>query len=309
MTQARQRPFRSPNRCHDRQFFYKYVTANLAKTILATRRLRGSSPLLFNDPFDVTQELRLDFDEAELGETLAEEFAKLIEEPDSLAVPRHPAVAALLAVLKTHSNDDLRRKVAENVRQGSSLPTTGQVQAFAALKQVWREIVPTLRILCLSDSKDVMPMWQHYADSYQGAVIEFECLDGLDSAFLAARPVIYQDGPPRIASRQIWARCMLGQTETTYRDLFTEYMYIKTTAWSYEREWRIVTKARPEESGLFTDFPFSPPELTGIYLGERCLDENQADILSLLTHGLGHVSAYRALADVTQSKFTFKRIR
>jgi hypothetical protein len=28
----------------------------------ATRRLRWSSPLLFNDPFDVTQELRLNFD-------------------------------------------------------------------------------------------------------------------------------------------------------------------------------------------------------------------------------------------------------
>ena len=59
--------YRSPDRLHDRQYFYKYVTAKVAKIVLATRKLRWSSPLLFNDPFDVTQELRLNFDEAKLN--------------------------------------------------------------------------------------------------------------------------------------------------------------------------------------------------------------------------------------------------
>ena len=45
---------RSPNRRHDRQYFYKYVSAKTAQAILTTRTLRWSSPILFNDPFDVT---------------------------------------------------------------------------------------------------------------------------------------------------------------------------------------------------------------------------------------------------------------
>ncbi len=61
-----------PNRRHDRRVFYKYVTAEVAKIILATRKLRWSSPLLFNDPFDVTQELRLNFDAAELNAALTD---------------------------------------------------------------------------------------------------------------------------------------------------------------------------------------------------------------------------------------------
>ena len=50
---------RSPNRKHERRYFYKYVSAKTAKIIISTRKLRWSSPVLFNDPFDVTQELRL----------------------------------------------------------------------------------------------------------------------------------------------------------------------------------------------------------------------------------------------------------
>ena len=45
--------FRSSNSRHDRRFFYKYMSAETARIILANRRLRWSSPILFNDPFDI----------------------------------------------------------------------------------------------------------------------------------------------------------------------------------------------------------------------------------------------------------------
>ena len=71
-----------------RQVLYKYTKANVAKTVLATRRLRWSSPLLFNDPFDVTQELRLNFDEHGLNAAVTERVAWLIEhaEPATFSV-------------------------------------------------------------------------------------------------------------------------------------------------------------------------------------------------------------------------------
>jgi len=241
MTETHDCSYRSPLRCHDRQFFYKYVSAVVAKIILKNGNLRWNSPLLFNDPFDVTQELRLNFDAAELSATFVEEFAVLIDEGNHSAVPTHPALRVFLNVLNRQHNPHLRQKIVEELRRDSSAPTAGALQAFAALKQRWREFVPTLRILCLSELKDVTSMWLHYADSYRGAVLEFECVDQLDSASLVARPMIYQDTLPAIASKQVWARCMLGRAEKTYHDLFTEYQYVKTTAWSYEREWRIVT--------------------------------------------------------------------
>ena len=126
------RLYRSPNRCHDKRFFYKYVSAAVAKTILVTRRLRSSSPLLFNDPFDVTQELRLNFDEAELSAVLAEELAVLIDEADFTAAPPHPALGVLLSILKSQSNPDVRRQIVEELRRESERP---ELQGSSSLRR------------------------------------------------------------------------------------------------------------------------------------------------------------------------------
>ena len=71
--------YHSANRRHERQYFYKYMSAATAKIVMTTRKLRWSSPIIFNDPFDVTQELRLNFDADELNAAVTEQFAVLLE--------------------------------------------------------------------------------------------------------------------------------------------------------------------------------------------------------------------------------------
>ena len=301
------RKYRSPNRCHDRQFFYKYVTAKVAKIVLSTRTLRWSSPLLFNDPFDVTQELRLDFDEAKLTAVLTERYASLIEQGDPTNSVKQPLAAALLRMVM-HATPETRRTIASGLRQSSDAPTSGQIEALGLLKDTWKDMVPTLRVLCLSELYDVTPMWAHYAEQHKGVVLEFSAVEELDSAFLVARPVVYQDTPPSVADPEAWVSCMLGQGGTTYWDLFTEYQYVKTNQWSYEKEWRIASWARPGEKGLFGVYGFHPDELTGIYFGSKCSAEDRSDLLALLAHGLEHVHAYEAIPDPSQAKFKFRAI-
>jgi hypothetical protein len=201
------------------------------------------------------------------------------------------------------------QKIAAELRDEPIDTTAGQIESFSALKETWRDIVTKMRILCLSELNDVTSMWLHYTDQYRGAVLELECIDEFDSPLLIARPVIYQDSLPEIAEKQAWVRCVLGLSDKTVTDLFTEYQYIKTTAWSYEREWRVISFALPGESEMFADYSFRPRELSGIYLGERCAKQDLEDILSLLTHGLEHVSAYRAFPNGAQPKFMFRKIR
>jgi hypothetical protein len=301
-------PYQSPRRRHGRRFFYKYVSSHVAKIILATRTLRWSSPLLFNDPFDVTQELRLNFNEAELHAAVAEEWANLLETGDSSYAPSRPwprALAAMLAALQ--DKPDLRLRMAASVRSDPGPMTSGQFETFAELKQVWRELVPHFRVLCLSELNDVTSMWHHYADRYRGAVLQFEAVDQLDSVFLLARPVIYQDTPPGIASKTAWVRCLLEIGPVKYEDLIKEYQYVKTTDWAYEQEWRLVTVGGGTE--LFENYGFYPRELVGIYLGAQCSQDDEKEILSLLSHGLDHVLAYSASMTGPERKFTFQRLR
>jgi Protein of unknown function (DUF2971) len=292
--------YRSPNRRHERQLFYKYMTPKVAKIVLASRQLRWSSPLLFNDPFDVTQELRLNFDEAKLIAALTDRVASLLERGDSPDSIKHPVVAAMLRVASCATRDK-RRAMAKELRK--SVDTSAQIASLAILKDKWKEMVPTFRVLCLSELNDVTPMWQHYADGYKGVVLEFSVIDELESALLMARPIIYQDTPPSIADVKTWVNCLLAQS--SYWDIFTEYQYVKTNPWSYEREWRIVSGARPGENGLFGDYGFQSREFTGIYFGPKCCEEDRTELVALLTDGLEHVLAYEAFPDTKQAKFVF----
>jgi hypothetical protein len=53
---------------------------------------------------------------------------------------------------------------------------------------------------------------------------------------------------------------MLGAGEARWQDLFIEYLYVKTGAWSYEKEWRVpVPGRRPsDDNELFGDYGFHP---------------------------------------------------
>jgi len=302
--------YRSPWRIHERRFFYKYVSSHVAKMILATRKLRWSSPLLFNDPFDVTQELRLNFNSTELNQAIVEEMIRIYEETDKLYAPAGIR-QTLLAIMVDIARDKpgLRQRIVEDLRRNVD-STARQIDALNELKRVWREYVPRMRVLCLSELNDNTAMWHHYADAYRGAVLEFEAVDQFDSAFLIARPVTYQDTPPAIANKEVWAQCMLERGTSTYKDLFTEYQYVTTTSWAYDIEWRIVSAAADGETGFFSDINFNPRELAGVYLGTQCSRDDEKEILALLSHGLEHVWAYRAsVAGPAEAKFTFKRIR
>jgi hypothetical protein len=100
---------RSPNRRHDRQYFYKYVSAETAKKVLTTRKLRWSSRILFDDAFDVTQELRLNFGVAELTAALVEEMADLIATGGPVGDTGHPGLKALVTVLRRKSQSTRQR--------------------------------------------------------------------------------------------------------------------------------------------------------------------------------------------------------
>src|SRR5262245_37846 len=132
---------RSPRRTHDRQFFFKYMSARVATIALTTRKLRWSSPLLFNDPFDVTQQLRVNFTPAELTTAVGEEMAALLIAGGPPAANVHPIVAMLLNTLNTqNASIDLRRKMADAMLTNG--PTPGQLDAWAEMMQTWSAIVP-----------------------------------------------------------------------------------------------------------------------------------------------------------------------
>ncbi len=258
----------------------------------------------FNDPFDTAQELRLAFDPTVLNGLLMEELIALIRKGIAGSVS-HPILAMLGRRLDSASSNE-RKRFVDDFRREPLSTTSGQIDAVEALREHWRNVVPWLRVLCLAETNDVTPMWLHYADGYKGAVLEFESIDELDSCFLVARPVIYQDTLPTIDEARAWVRCLLGQSQETTLDLLMKYQYTKTMSWAYEREWRIVSGARPDDPAQFTDYSFHPRELSRVFFGLQCSAADQIALQSLLSNGLEHVSCYQAVVGAEDTKFTFR---
>ncbi len=229
-------------------------------------------------------------------------MASYIEKGLTLSPHANPKLRLLMGMA---SQGDLstRRRLASNLRNKSFPTTGGQVQSRKDLQGTWRKMVPAFRILCFSESRDVAPMWLHYADNYKGVVMEFEVVDVTDSPLLSARAVEYLDSPPVLADAKTWVDLMFGEMSQT--QLFDDYFYLKTQDWSYEKEWRIVSHARENELGLYADYPFNLGELNTIYFGPNCPDEDKREITSMLIHGLEHVSTRSGVLDKRTSKIIF----
>ena len=275
-----------------RSVFYKYQSAATAIAVLSARRLRWSSPLSFNDPFDVTQTLRLDIDPAVLQPVLVDAFINVLKNPA-------PPAAATIQLKLIHTlfwratRPSDRDSILDELRSTSGSPTAGGINAFDELQKTWNGLVPQFRILCLSESPTITPMWNHYADAYKGTVLEFQADVSVDSALQLAKPVIYQDTPPRIADVNEWARAIVETNGKRFHELFREMQYVKATSWAYEKEWRVVSYARPDSSGLTSDLGFHPKEVRGLYLGPNTLPADEAVLRSLLVGDLNHVTVYK----------------
>jgi hypothetical protein len=209
----------NPNRRHNCQYFYKYVTPSTAKAVLINRTLRWSSPLEFNDPFDVPRNLLFDFTARELQEALAEDLAVTIETGAPTPPNAMPMLGFLLNVLRNNPNSAYRTDVANDLRTNALKNIPEPAIGFRSFQEFWDKSIPTMRILCVCENATSTVMWAHYAAQHTGAALEFGALDAVDSPLLMVRPVQYQAAPPKLPSKQEWVESIMGRHRIEIKDL------------------------------------------------------------------------------------------
>ena len=162
------------------------------------------------------------------------------------------------------------------------------------LREQWRSIYGEQRILCLTERWDSASMWDRYSDAHQGVLLEFGCLDHLDSAWLVAKPVNYSDASLRFNTPEGFAELMFYDPQYAVTKIMEEYTHTKTTDWEYEKEWRIASWKRPHETGEYSDYAFLPKELQGITFGASISDGDRTDLTFLVKAQYPHVKLWQA---------------
>lgn len=284
---------RSPNRMHDVPFLYKYTTAPTGITVLQTQSMRWSSPLLFNDPFDVPREWE-GFTFAEFEEATVQRFASYLR---GEAKPRTPAALNLFEVIQLQSATIPEAVTLRQIRYFMRLMRKRMETYMEDFRVAWREIVPGMRILCFSEDPASTTMWTHYAQSHTGVVLQFESSDDRDSVWLMAQPVVYQAQKPSLPDADEWTRAFMGEIDLDWNDVLREYHFVKHTDWSHEREHRVVSAKKPGEAGLFADYVFHPMDLRGVVLGAKIAPPDQQALRALLAAHYPHVTVHQAQID------------
>jgi hypothetical protein len=168
-----------------------------------------------------------------------------------------------------------------------------------------RECLSTSKILCLSDSPVIQPMWGHYADSNKGAVLELRTVASLDSPYRVAQKVAYQDHPPDLYDEEFIIKLLSGEESSDPIGVRDKMLFTKHTNWSAEREWRLVSGDGrfPEEAA--EDISFHRAELESVIVGARAESEFLDRVLHIVSKDYPWTRVERIEAS---SGFQLKRV-
>jgi len=309
---------------HNKKHFYKYVTAETALLILQNHTVRYSSPVLFNDPFDIQTRLTFDFEESEFLTAYRDEMFRLLhDEKEPLfidnAAPLCREIQVFRQIVKNESR--MTKEIFDRM--------TGDILEFSRklledenekMNAWWMRAAKATKVFCVAEAYDNLLMWAHYTKDHTGAVIEFECLPDLDTPLCAAKKVNYVAKPPFIATNlDEYIRYITGQAILNHELSIYDLCLSKSNNWKYEQEWRVFippvdmnNPTIPRDANgkeiLFDLLQVLPQEIHSIYLGCRMSDDNRQKILSSLSGDLKHVKKYNSVKSDKEYKLNFEEI-
>ena len=242
---------------------YRYMTFERGRDVLSSNQLYFSSPQGFNDPFDcrVTPSFKDPVKDLE-------KYARSLARRQFPTLPRHE-----------------RRQKLRSIRpqlRGSR---------FEEIYKEWEwKVLDQSGILCLTEKRDDILMWSHYANGHTGVCLEFEYTPG--GAFSGfSLPVSYAEEFPNITFAEIFN----ARDERAAMVQFGKLLFlIKSWHWRYEKEWRLIRIAT-EQVRLYGLCSFPARLLRGVIVGCRMSDEHKHEIYQLSISRLPRPILYEAV--------------
>ncbi len=216
-------------------YLYKYGRfGKHTKGIFAQNQIYFSCPEEFNDPFDSKVRYTYEGTRQERKRFLCGRLKKM---------------------LKSESKKQIFRRVKEIMRERKDVKELEQV-----LKETTNRIRRALGIFSLTEKRDNILMWAHYAENHEGFCLEF---DANNAFFQKALPVNYSTRLPVLNVMQ--AHPPLEEAEK---------LLTKAKDWKYEGEWRIVDHKKGPGTQNFPE-----EALTGVIIGCRMCRDNREKII------------------------------
>ena len=227
---------------------YRYISLDSSEKwkrflkLLNDNSLYFSSPKDFNDPYDA----KVNFADGSVEE-IEQYFLKVhkLQDPSATDEELLPKIRERRRIDPKYNSDWIRTKA----------------------KDILDPELDAVGVVCLSEKKDSILMWSHYADAHKGICLEFN-KDVIHSNRWFYDKVQYPANNHYPEFKQ--ATDALEDTEKSVR----LFLLKKSNHWAYENEWRIILdKIDVENNGNDEETKryFNCPEnmLTGIIFGMK----------------------------------------
>jgi hypothetical protein len=202
-------------------YLFKYFEP--ARTdVIESSTIRLTQPLDFNDPFE--------FKPVVSSVATKEEFNSLFEEmiDDQVEETLASYPSEVRSLIPKEQLVKVTRKLFKN-NEGSidsHLKKLGK-EAARVFNEKSNELIG---VLCLTEKKDNLLMWSHYADSHKGFCVKFDTSDSFFDSRRGAKDEFYH-------LREV--KYLPERPNNTLSNMSgIDLLLLKSDVWAYENEWR-----------------------------------------------------------------------
>lgn len=239
--------------------FYKYRPMNndeaikRVEQIVLHNEVYFAAAASFNDPFDLNPVFSFDAP----VEVQRADFIRLSRKFDP------------------NLTDEQHEAEADRVMATSLSPSDIGLTANTFQLAFRRAINTQVGTFCVSEKRDDLLMWAHYADSHRGVCLEFA---GDSQLMLQALRVEYST-----------TRKAINNYTDNQEEMVTKALLTKSDHWAYEAEWRLL---RTGEGPGVVRFP--PGTLTGIVVGALATSKTIETVRQWASQRSAPLALYRA---------------
>ena len=258
---------------------YKYLPVDEAVSLFTNHEFWYCCPLRF-EQWDCRVDLLENLDLDEARRALCQELEEFLCGATLPPAPYHPA-GLLLQTLRTRQKPWTAREVEAEFGDLTADAFKDIDEHRSRIKEEQGSILRNVRVLCLSENKSSAEMWKQYSNKGRGVCIGFRYVAEIDNLLCEARRVKYVNEWPIIATPREWARHILFLERIPFGKRAVDALYIKLRQFSYEQEWRVITKPTPgtqaDSDGVYR-VAIDPTEVVEVILGTALSVDDRAKL-------------------------------
>jgi len=281
------------------EFFYKYVKASTAESILTNGKLRWSAYKALknlNDTMDLQVQFRAFEGDIEKAKDLFLEkswnmYSQREKVPFSSAGEALKYLSLRCPGMKREEfYDEYAKEFDETYEEYPKVIERFNEKLLNECKDC--------KVLCLCESPINTSMWKYFADDHAGMVMVFGNEPNVDSPYKLAKPVRYSKTMPNLFDEEELSDLLSGSISLSSDEykikIMEAFALTKRIKFSNEQEWRIVLWRGRASNDCFEYICFNARELKKVIFGCRMLADKRDELYKIATILYPHVEFYEA---------------